>query len=51
MSQRFDVEGVSVSAEHFIGGRRVPSPRTFETRSPMDWNRVLGHVARGDRDT
>jgi betaine-aldehyde dehydrogenase/5-carboxymethyl-2-hydroxymuconic-semialdehyde dehydrogenase len=47
MIERFEVDGVSVSGDHYIGGRRVPSAGTFETRSPMEWQRVLGHVARG----
>lgn len=51
MSNRFDVEGVSVSPDHFIGGERVASPDTFETRSPMDWSLLLGNVARGDAAT
>lgn len=51
MTNRFEVEGVSISPDHFIGGRRVPSARTFETRSPLDWSRVLGEVARGDAGT
>ncbi len=48
---RVDVDGVSVSTEHYIGGRRVGSPATFEDRSPLDWGRVLAHVARGDAAT
>ena len=51
MTQRFDVAGVSVSGDHFIGGERVSSPETFETRSPLDWNLVLANVARGDAAT
>ncbi len=51
MTQRFDVEGVSVSGDHFIGGERVASAETFETRSPLDWSLVLGNVARGDAAT
>lgn len=49
MTERFDVSGVAVSGDHFIGGERVASGETFETRSPMDWSRPLGHVARGDQ--
>lgn len=48
---RFDVEGVAVSPDHYIGGQRVSSPETFETRSPMNWSLVLGHMARGDAQT
>lgn len=51
MTERFDVGGVAVSGEHFIGGKRMSSKETFESRSPLDWNLVLGNVARGDADT
>lgn len=51
MTNRFDVSGVMVSGDHYIGGQRVSSPTTFETRSPMQWDTVLGQVARGDDDT
>ena len=51
MTNRFEVAGVSVSGDHFIGGKRVSSPNTFETRSPMDWNLLLGNIARGDETT
>ena len=46
-SARVDVDGVSVSADHYIDGRRVASPRTFEDRSPLDWSWKLADVARG----
>ncbi len=49
--RRVDVEGVSVSPDHYIGGQRVSSPNTFESRSPSDWDRVLAKVARGDAAT
>ena len=45
---RIDIDGVSVSPHHFIGGERVASPNTFETRCPMEWERKLADVARGD---
>jgi betaine-aldehyde dehydrogenase/5-carboxymethyl-2-hydroxymuconic-semialdehyde dehydrogenase len=48
---RVDVDGVSVSTDHYIGGERVPSASTFEDRSPLDWNWKLADVARGDADT
>jgi len=51
MTKSFVVEGVAVPADHYIGGKRVTSDSTFEVRSPMDWNLLLGHVARGDRKT
>lgn len=49
--RRFDVAGVAVSGDHYIGGERVASDATFETRSPLDWGTVLGDVARGDSGT
>ncbi|UCG72038.1 MAG: aldehyde dehydrogenase [Chromatiales bacterium] len=48
---RVNVEGVSVSTDHYIGGERVSSPRTFEDRSPLDWDWKLADIARGDADT
>ncbi len=48
---RVDVAGVAVSTEHYIGGHRVGSPRTFEDRSPLDWSWQLAEVARGDEQT
>lgn len=47
----FTVEGVSISPDHFIGGKRVSSAQTFEDRSPLDWNIKLGDIARGDQQT
>ncbi|MDE3081810.1 MAG: aldehyde dehydrogenase [Acidobacteriota bacterium] len=46
--QRVDVAGVSVATGHFINGARVDSSRTFEDRSPLDWNVKLADVSRGD---
>src|SRR5689334_19916486 len=45
---RVDVDGVSVSVDHYIDGRRVASANTFEDRSPLDWSRTLADVSRGD---
>ena len=45
---RIDIDGVSVSPDHYIGGRRVASLRRFEDRSPLDWRWRLGDFARGD---
>jgi acyl-CoA reductase-like NAD-dependent aldehyde dehydrogenase len=45
------VAGTSVSTWHYLGGRRVGSPTTFEDRSPLDWSWKLANVARGDADT
>ena len=50
-SARFDVEGISISPDHYINGIRISSKTTFEDRSPLDWDRVLGHIARGDAET
>lgn len=51
MPGRIDIDGVSVSPDHFIGGERVSSPETFETRCPFDWDRKLADMARGDAQT
>ena len=48
---RIDIDGVPVSPDHYIGGRRVSSAGTFEDRSPLDWSLKLGDFARGDADT
>ena len=50
-SARFDVEGISISPDHYINGIRIASKTTFEDRSRLDWDRVLGHIARGDAET
>lgn len=46
--RRVDIAGVEISMCHYIDGERVDSPTTFETRSPNDWDAVVGEVARGD---
>ena len=46
--ERIAIEGIPVSPDHYIGGRRVSSPATFETRCPFDWSRKLADVSRGD---
>ena len=43
---RIDVDGVSVSPDHYINGERIASSRTFEDRSPLDWTWKLADVAR-----
>lgn len=48
---RVDIGGVSVSTDHYIGGKRVSSPTTFEDRSPLDWSVKLADVSRGDEKT
>ena len=47
-SPRVEVGGVEVSVDHLIGGERVASAHTFECHSPLDWDRKLADVARGD---
>jgi betaine-aldehyde dehydrogenase/5-carboxymethyl-2-hydroxymuconic-semialdehyde dehydrogenase len=47
-----DVGGVQVPVDHLIGGRWVGSAGTFESRSPLEWERgPLANVARGDDHT
>ncbi len=48
---RVEIEGISVSTLHLIGGRRLASSSTFETRSPMAWDTVLADIAAGDAHT
>ena len=45
------IENVSVPTDHYVGGQWVSSDDRFETRSPMDWNLLLGKVSRGTSDT
>jgi 5-carboxymethyl-2-hydroxymuconic-semialdehyde dehydrogenase len=45
--ERVDVGGVKVATGHYIDATRVPSPATFEDRSPLDWSVKLADVARG----
>lgn len=42
------IEGIRVSADHWIGGSRVPSSDMFLDRSPID-GELLAMVARGGR--
>lgn len=46
MDKRVDVAGVTVSLDHWIGGRRVGSAERFAVNSPID-GRELGAVAAG----
>ena len=48
---RVAVAGTPVSPDHYIGGRRVSSPGTFEVRSPLDWSVKLADVSAGDAAT
>ena len=47
-SDRIDIDGVSVSPDHYIYGERVAATRTFEDHSPLDWSWKLADVARGN---
>jgi 5-carboxymethyl-2-hydroxymuconic-semialdehyde dehydrogenase len=46
MTQLIELDGVPISPDHYIGGRRVASDETIEVRSPID-QRLLGNVACG----
>jgi betaine-aldehyde dehydrogenase/5-carboxymethyl-2-hydroxymuconic-semialdehyde dehydrogenase len=46
---RVDVAGVSVSTDHFVAGRRVPSAERFVDISPID-ERTLAEVSRATVD-
>jgi aminomuconate-semialdehyde/2-hydroxymuconate-6-semialdehyde dehydrogenase len=43
------IEGVDVSADHWIAGERVASTERFDDVSPMD-ETVIARIGRGDRD-
>ncbi|MGH8952019.1 MAG: aldehyde dehydrogenase family protein [Acidimicrobiia bacterium] len=47
-SSRVEISETALSPDHFIGGKRVTSPSTFEVRSPLDWDWLLAEVSRGD---
>ena len=51
MDKHLEIDGIKVSTEHYINGQRVGSANTFETRSPLDWSKPLGNIARGDAQT
>lgn len=36
-----------VSGDHYIGGKRISSPRKFEVRSPIDRSEPIAYMARG----
>ena len=44
-----EVAGIPVSPDHYIGGRRIASDRTFELHSPID-QRLLGTVSQGTNE-
>lgn len=46
MSRMLEVAGVAVSPDHYIGGQRVASDKTFEIFCPID-QQVLGHISEG----
>jgi betaine-aldehyde dehydrogenase/5-carboxymethyl-2-hydroxymuconic-semialdehyde dehydrogenase len=46
---RVEVEGVTVSTDHFIGGERVSSSDRFEDISPID-EAVIAEIARGGEE-
>lgn len=46
MTPYIDIDGIQVSTEHFIDGRRVGSIEHFPDHSPIDGH-LLGHVAAG----
>lgn len=45
---RAEVSDIAISPDHFIDGERMSSSKTFEVRSPLDWDWKLAEVARGD---
>ena len=51
MAKRIQIEGISVSPDHYINGQRISSPDTFEDRSPLNWSNQLARISRGNSDT
>ncbi len=51
LNSRIPIDEYSVSPHHFIGGQRIASERSFEVRSPLDWELKLADMARGDELT
>lgn len=51
MKRTLQVDGIEVSGDHHIAGRRVGSDTGLVVHSPLDWSRPLGEVARGDATT
>lgn len=45
-SHHLNVAGIAVSPDHYIDGRRITSPETFEVFSPID-QQLLGRMAEG----
>lgn len=46
MNAFIDIDGIQVSPDHFIEGRRVASSESFADHSPID-GRLIGHIAAG----
>lgn len=47
-SNRAEISDFAVSPDHYIGGKRVASDKTFPDHSPLDWDWKLADIARGD---
>jgi acyl-CoA reductase-like NAD-dependent aldehyde dehydrogenase len=50
MNKIIEIEGVAISPEHFIGGRRVGSGERLEVFSPIDQH-VLGEIEAGTAES
>ena len=48
MSNRVNINGVEVSTDHYIDGKRVSSDKKFSVINPNNPNEVLAKVSRGD---
>ena len=51
MENRTNVKGVLVSTEHYIGGKRVASEKSFATINPNQPTQILAEISRGDSAT
>lgn len=46
MTSLIDIDGIKVSADHFIGGERIASAERFADHSPID-GRLIGEISAG----
>jgi 5-carboxymethyl-2-hydroxymuconic-semialdehyde dehydrogenase len=46
MTSPLDIAGIAVSPDHYIGGQRIASEKTFDLSSPID-QRILGQISEG----
>ncbi len=50
MTMTLEIAGIPVSPDHYVDGRRIGSPTSFELHSPIDGS-LLGEIAEGTQET